>query len=37
MQIALGDGSVRFISESVNLETIKQLATRDDGQVAAEF
>ncbi len=37
VQIALGDGSVRFISESVSLETIKQLATRDDGQVTAEF
>src|SRR5690606_13566267 len=32
VQVALGDGSVRFLSEAVNLETIKQLATRDDGQ-----
>ena len=33
----LGDGSVRFISESVFLETLKKLATRDDGQPTDEF
>lgn len=33
----LGDGSVRFISENINLNTIKMLVTRDDGQVMGEF
>ena len=31
------DGSVSFLSQAVNLETIKQAATRDDGQAQAEF
>lgn len=37
VQILLGDGSARFISENIDLETLKQLATRDDGQVVGEF
>ncbi len=37
VQILLSDGSVRFISENMNLETLKQLSTRDDGQVVGEF
>lgn len=37
VQILLADGSVRFISENMNLETLKQLSTRDDGQVVGEF
>ena len=37
VQILLGDGAVRFLSENINLETLKQLATRDDGQVIGEF
>jgi hypothetical protein len=28
---------VRFISENMDLETLKQLATRDDGRVIGEF
>ena len=35
--IALADGSVRFITENVHLETMKQLATRDDNQPIGEF
>ena len=37
VQILLTDGSVRFISENMNLETLKQMSTRDDGQVVGEF
>ncbi len=33
----LGDGSVRFISDNVNLPTLIQLGARDDGQVVGEF
>ncbi|HWL07457.1 MAG TPA: DUF1559 domain-containing protein [Planctomicrobium sp.] len=34
---ALGDGSVRFISENVNLVTLRNLAIRNDGEVLGEF
>jgi prepilin-type N-terminal cleavage/methylation domain-containing protein len=37
VQIALSDGSVRFLSENIHLESLKQLAVRDDGQVLGEF
>lgn len=37
VQIALSDGSVRFITETMQLETLKQLATRDDGQPMQSF
>jgi hypothetical protein len=37
VQICLGDGSVRFLGENVELETIKKLATRDDNQPIGEF
>ena len=33
----LGDGSVRFLSENINFNTLKQLCARDDGQVIGEF
>jgi len=33
----LGDGSVRFIRDSINIATLAQLATRDDGTVLADF
>ena len=36
-QVALTDGSVRFITESMSLETLKQLATRDDGQAMQAY
>jgi prepilin-type N-terminal cleavage/methylation domain-containing protein len=31
VQGALADGSVRFIAETINLDTLKRLAARDDG------
>ncbi len=33
----LGDGSVRFLSESMNLATLKSLTTRSGGEVVGEF
>ena len=33
----LGDGSVRFLSDKIDLTTLKRLATRNDGQVLGEF
>jgi hypothetical protein len=36
-QILLTDGSSRFASETMNLLTLKYLATRDDGQVLPNF
>jgi len=35
--ILLGDGAVRFISDSINITTLRNLANRDDGQVLGEF
>lgn len=37
VQICMGDGSVRFITENMHLETLKRMATRDDGQPVGEF
>ena len=37
VQILMADGAVRFISNNMHLETLKQLSTRDDGQVVGEF
>lgn len=35
--VMLGDGSVRFVSNNINLNTFLYLATRDDGQVLGDF
>jgi prepilin-type processing-associated H-X9-DG protein len=35
--VVLGDGSVRFLSEALNLQTLSNLANRDDGNVIGEF
>lgn len=37
IQCTMGDGAVRFLSENMDLETLKKLATRDDGQAIGEF
>jgi len=37
VQILLGDGSVRFLSENVDMVNVRRLATRDDGGVVGEF
>jgi prepilin-type processing-associated H-X9-DG protein len=34
---ALGDGSVRFIAKTLDMLTLRRLATRDDGQTLGEF
>ena len=35
--VLLTDGAVRFISDNINLDTLKYLACRDEGQVLGEF
>ena len=35
--VLVGDGSVRFVAENVNLDTLKYLATRDDHQSVGEY
>ncbi|MFY9254186.1 MAG: DUF1559 domain-containing protein [Fuerstiella sp.] len=37
VQFALGDGSVRFLSENMDLVTLKRLAMKSDGEVVGEF
>jgi len=33
----LTDGAVRFISENIDMDTLRQLSMRADGQVIGEF
>ncbi len=33
----LGDGSVRFLSENMDSDTIRKLVSRDDGEIVGEF
>ncbi len=37
IHILLGDGAVKFISENLDFLTLRQLCTRNDGQVVGEF
>ena len=37
VHVLLGDGSVRFVTENMDLENLKKLATRDDGTPVGEF
>ena len=37
VHVLLADGSVRMISDEVDMPTLRQLATRDDGQVVGEY
>lgn len=37
VMVLAGDGHVAFISDSINLDTLKRLATRDDGGVVGEY
>ncbi len=37
VQILLGDGSARFISDNIDMRTLRLLCTRNDGQVLGEF
>jgi len=36
-QGALGDGSVRFITETINLDLLKHLGARNDGIPLGDF
>jgi len=33
----MADGSVHFIGDSINVDTLLKLCSRDDGQVVGEF
>jgi len=37
VMVLAGDGHVAFISDSIHLDTLKRLATRDDGGVVGEY
>jgi prepilin-type N-terminal cleavage/methylation domain-containing protein/prepilin-type processing-associated H-X9-DG protein len=37
VQVALADGSVRFVTDNINLATYKYLADRDDGNALGDF
>jgi prepilin-type N-terminal cleavage/methylation domain-containing protein len=37
VQVLLGDGSARFISDNIDMLTLRRLAVRNDGQVLGEF
>ena len=37
IHMLMGDGTVRFLSENTNMDTVRKLATRDDGTVVGEF
>ena len=37
VQCLMGDGRVVFISDNINMDTLRRLCTRDDGQVLGEF
>ena len=37
VQFLLGDGSVRFVSENIDLELLKNLGNRHDGNLVSEF
>jgi|688.fasta_scaffold302408_1 prepilin-type N-terminal cleavage/methylation domain-containing protein len=37
VQVLLGDGSARFISDNIDLLTLRLLCTRNDGRVIGEF
>ncbi|MBT5019216.1 DUF1559 domain-containing protein [Planctomicrobium sp.] len=36
-QVLMGDGTVRFLSENLDMSTLRRLASRADGQVVGEF
>lgn len=37
VQLLMGDGAVKFISENINMATLTYLAARDDGQVVGDY
>ncbi|WP_437221804.1 DUF1559 domain-containing protein [Planctomicrobium sp. SH661] len=37
VQVLFGDGHVTFLSDNINLDTLKYFAMRDDGNVVGEF
>jgi hypothetical protein len=37
VQSVLADGSVRFLTDNINLNTLKWLADRDDGAALGDF
>jgi hypothetical protein len=37
MHVAMGDGSVRFVSQNIDPKTLRNLAHRADGEMNKEF
>jgi prepilin-type N-terminal cleavage/methylation domain-containing protein len=37
VHVLMSDGSARFISDNINMQTLAQLCTRDDGMVIGDF
>src|SRR5690606_30959462 len=37
IQVLMGDGSGRYIAESIDMETFRRLCAANDGQVVGEF
>jgi prepilin-type N-terminal cleavage/methylation domain-containing protein len=37
IQTLLGDGSVQFLAETIDMETLRRLSTADDGQTVGEY
>ena len=35
--VLFADGRVQFLSENMSLDTLKMLATRDDGQIVGDY
>jgi hypothetical protein len=35
--VLLADGGVRFISDNINMRTLRNLCSKADGQVVGEF
>jgi hypothetical protein len=37
IQVGLADGSVRFLAETINMETLLKLGSGDDGEPVGDF
>ena len=37
VHVLMTDGAVRFISENIEMDTLRELCVRDDGKVVGDF